>query len=182
MPKKDKLKMLINPYLFSLILFGIIVITAVLLYLGYRWYNEIYITGKTAQRSVLIIGTIVALSFVAAFFVLLFTEPFDAFGRITFYEDELMVKAPFRKTITLRYSDIQYIQIDYHTLSVSRQFWVILGKEPMPDKYRHQVVKLRFSQQIIRIPYCQKVDSFLDHILTGNLYEQYSSSKSALRA
>lgn len=40
----------------------------------------------------------------------------------TFHADHLVLRAPLRKPIHMRYDEIAYIQIDYNTLSVSRQF------------------------------------------------------------
>ena len=102
-------------------------------------------------------------------------------ARFLFSEDELKVKAPFRKTVRLRFEEIRYIQIDYHVTSY-KQFWVILSREPIPDQFRHRALKVRFSDKAVRIPYCKKADQALSSVLTGDLYKQYSKSKSTLRA
>ncbi len=177
---KCKERMLINSYLFSLVLFGTILLGGVYVWLGTMMYQSVLSGIDTVSNTLAIASFFLLL--LLGLFIACMMESYDMFGVVSFYEDELIIRAPFRKTICLPYDDIRHIQIDYHMLAGSAQFWVILGKEPMPGKLRHQAVKLRFSEQMVRIPYCKKTDQFLTHRLTGDLYKQYSKAKSTLRA
>ena len=178
--KKYILKMRINSHVFSLVIFATILVLGSFSYVFIGWYNEIYKMGKDTLSNGMAVASFFGL-LLLGLFVSFIMESYDMFGKLFIYEDELKVKAPFRKTIRIRFEKIRYIQIDYHVTSY-KQFWVILSQEPIPDQFRHRALKVRFSDKAVRIPYCKKADQALSSVLTGDLYKQYSKSKSTLRA
>ena len=178
--KKYIHKMLITSYVFSLVVFATVLVLGSFSYVFIGWYNDIYKLGKDTLSNGLAVASFFCL-LLFGLFISFIMESYDMFGKLFIYEDELKVKAPFRKTIRIRFEEIRYIQIDYQVTSY-KQFWVILSQEPIPDQFRHRVLKVRFTNKAVRIPYCKKVDQALSSILIGDLYKQYNKSKSTLRA
>ena len=169
---KIKSRYLTNPYLFSLNLLAVIVVSVPYLY----FISQIICSYEDWRVPAVLIG------FYLPCILLSFFNAYNYYGWITFYASHLVLRAPLRKPIRMRYDEIAYIQIDYNTLSVSRQFWVILGREPMPSQYVHQVHRMPFSENLIRIQYSRQLDQSLRHYLSGAQYKCYCRAHAALRA
>ena len=178
--KKCQLKVFINSYLFSLVILLAVVMLGMAVYLSISWYQDSFMAGKDTLSNGLMYAGIIILLF-AALGVAFILESYDIFGTASFYEDELKIKAPFRKTIIMLYDEISHVQIEDNRGS-NNQFWIILGQQPIPAQYHHHALKVRFSEKQVRIPYSTKTDQFMEQVLTGNLHEQYSNSKSILNS
>ena len=159
----------VNPYLPSLCSLAIVAATITVCYLG--------ITANNGQ-SRLILLVIYSVCIISVLFV---SGNYNM-GRIAFLEDQVVLKALLRKPIRLLYKDISYIQIDYSRINASKQFWVVLGCEPMPDKYIHQVHQMPISSKIIRCQYSRQLDDALCHYLSGDQYKAYCRAQTALQA
>ena len=173
--KKRKARIWANSYLFSLALCLIILMTAPLIYL-------LLPVIRGDSNSYDLPAILALLTPYVACYICFGVMSREIFGYIVFYENKLVLKAPLRKSIKMSYADIEYIQIDYNTLTINKQFWVVLGLEPMPEKYRHRVNALPVSEKILRIQYSKKLDSILCDVLEGKAYKQYTRAKSTLRA
>lgn len=106
---------------------------------------------------------------------------YEIFGRVTIYEDRLVLAAPFRRKTIYPVNEIKHIQIDYSLLSVSKQFWVILGTQPLPAGYLHKINEMPITSARLKLQYTPELDAHLEKLLTGRLYREYSRAKSALR-
>ena len=172
---KRKARIWANPYLFSLVLCLMILMTAPLIYL-------LLPTFRGDPNGYDLPATLALLTPYVASYICYGVMSREIFGHIVFYDDKLILKAPLRRSIKMNYADIEHIQIDYNVLTINKQFWVILGLEPMPEKYRHRVNALPVSEKILRIQYSKKLDGILCDVLTGKAYKQYTRAKSTLRA
>lgn len=169
---KIKSRYLTNPYLFSLNLLAVIVVSVPYLY----FISQIICSYEDWRVPAVLIG------FYLPCILLGFFNAYNYYGWITFHADHLVLRAPLRKPIRMRYDEIAYIQIDYNTLSVSRRFWVIMGREPMPSQYVHRVHHMPFSENLIRVQYSRQLDQSLRHYLSGAQYKCYCRAHAALRA
>ena len=143
---KRKARIWANPYLFSLVLCLMILMTAPLIYL-------LLPTFRGDPNGYDLPATLALLTPYVASYICYGVMSREIFGHIVFYDDKLVLKAPLRRSIKMNYADIEHIQIDYNVLTINKQFWVILGLEPMPEKYRHRVNALPVSEKILRIKY-----------------------------
>ena len=168
---KIKSRFLTNPYLFSLNLLAVIVVSVPYLY----FIPQIIRSCEDWRVPTVLIG------FYLPCILLGFFNAYNYYGWITFYADHLVLRAPLRKPIHMRYDKIAYIQIDYNTLSVSRQFWVILGRKPMPSQYVHRVHRMPFSENLIRVQFSRQLDQSLRHYLSGAQNKCYCRAHAALR-
>ena len=172
---KHKAIILANSYLFLLVSMALVFMTAPLIYLLLPTF-----LGDPNGYGLDI--ALIALTPYVASCICFGVMSREIFGYIVFYDDKLILKAPLRRSIKMNYADIEHIQIGYNALTINKQFWVILGLEPMPEKYRHRVNALPVSEKILRIQYSKKLDGILCDVLTGKAYKQYTRAKSTLRA
>ena len=175
---QKKTKILVNSYLFILITIGSILLLASLIYMFYLTFHNA--TNESIKSDMP--GLIVLCVPYAIFFIACAVMSHEIYGYFVFDENKLVFRAPLRKTIQIQYSDINYIQIDYNNLTINNQFWVILGLEPMSDKYRHKVNAMPITDKVVRIQYSEKLDKALCSHLTGKQYKEYIHSKTTLRA
>ena len=111
--------------------------------------------------------------------ILLFCLGYEVFGTMRIEDDGLLFRAPFRKMVKMKYSDIKYMGIDYGLLSLTKQFWIYFGSEPLPMKYYHRITKMKMNRKIMRIQYNQDVFDALvaqmPHDLSKRLRKCYST-------
>ena len=111
--------------------------------------------------------------------ILLFCLGYEVFGTMRIEDDGLLFRAPFRKRVKMAYSNIKYMGIDYGLLSLTKQFWIYFGSEPLPMKYRHRINKMKMNEKIMRIQYNQDVFDALvaqmPHDLSKRLGKCYST-------
>ncbi|MGN1021821.1 MAG: hypothetical protein ACI4O7_15770 [Aristaeellaceae bacterium] len=101
--------------------------------------------------------------------------------RVTITRDRLVLKAPLRRTLVYRLSDIRHVRIDDSTLSVSRQYWVVMGQEPIPSRYVHRISTLPITPRCLRMRYTPSLDTRLTGLLTGEMYRRWSRAQAAVR-
>ena len=113
--------------------------------------------------------------------ILLFCLGYEVFGIMRIEDDGLLFRAPFRKRVKMAYSDIKYMGIDYGLLSLTKQFWIYFGSEPLPMKYRHRINKMKMNGKIMRIQYNQDVFDALVAQMPRDLSKRLGKCYSTIR-
>lgn len=70
-------------------------------------------------------------------------------------EDRLLFKALFTRR-SFYYKDMRYIGVDYGVLQGSKQFWIYFSEKEIPMKYYHQIIRLKFTKDCMRVQYYKK--------------------------
>lgn len=70
-------------------------------------------------------------------------------------EDRLLFKALFTRR-SFYYKDMHYIGVDYGVLQGSKQFWIYFSEKEIPMKYYHQINRLKFTKDCMRVQYYKK--------------------------
>lgn len=70
-------------------------------------------------------------------------------------EDRLLFKALFTRR-SFYYKDMRYIGVDYGVLEGRKQFWIYFSEKEIPMKYYHQINRLKFTKDCMRVQYYKK--------------------------
>ena len=169
---------LVSPYLFALILTAMLLLgVATALFL---WFvcgpNPVVAAGWERAAAIALF-----LGLDAVFLIAVLLNDYEMLGWVTIDRDAIRLHAPFHRIITLLYTDAAYVGMDYCTLSVNKQFWIVLSKEPILDCYRHRINRLKQSKDCIRIQYSSKVFEALSKVMPKPQYKQLQRCLTMLR-
>ncbi len=171
MPEQKKYRFLVYPYVFI----GMVIITAFFVVFGVWVLTDKRIIG---DRLFLI-------SFVSAielfFFITVVCNSRLWFGWYTITDESISLHAPFRRTLTLRYADVQYVGVGRNWLSVNYAYWIYLSRNPVPAEHLEDMRKFRLTQHALRIAYSKKIFDALLNCLPKHHARQLERSKTTLR-
>ena len=148
----SKKTLLVSPYLFTLLLAFLMLIS------GGGVYLFISLLPVITDLQILLNGgglAVVALllSAYAAIIIVCVVHSYEYFGTVILYDNYLELKAPFRKTIRINYGQIVDVGIDYVWLSISKQFWIYISTIAVQPLYVHRINRVPYSSTTIRIQY-----------------------------
>lgn len=106
-------------------------------------------TGDAFGSYLLLILTLFAL--------LILFNGYEYWGVIKILDDRILLRAPFRRQIMLMYEDINDVGIDYGSVSGTKQFWIFLSKSSVDKKYTHNILRMPFDRNTIRLQYQKKL-------------------------
>ena len=101
--------------------------------------------------------------------MLILFNGYEYWGVVVILGDRILLQAPFRKQITLMYEDINDAGIDYGSISNTKQFWIFLSKSFVDKKYTHNILRLPFDRNTIRLQYQKKLYDTLVHMVPYKL-------------
>lgn len=174
---------LISPYIFSLaitflvlvLLADAIVFTCCLPKMQGMKISEAIISSEALV--LYFVSTITAL-----IVVLLIKNSYEYFGFVEIHKDRVEFRTLFRESRVFYYRDIKEIGIDYGTLSLGhKQFWVYFGKEKIPNKFFHNVLRMPFTPNLMRIQYRQELyRALIDNMPYDNVGKKLCRSHSVI--
>lgn len=176
MKNGGKQQYLISPYLCQLTILGmcgILLCTALIIFFLYDQgqYSVVEFLRERWLSLVLPLGSPVV------YFLVCINNAYEYFGYVLITDSELICYAPFRKPLVYKYSEIQEIGIDYVWLSVSKQFWIYVGIDKMPNKYCHRINRLPINQSFVRVQFSENVFNALLKRLPHDLQKKLYRSK-----
>lgn len=145
------LRFLGTPYLFILIvllLLGCLVAFSCLIV-------PMSLDGTIAQTNTLIGLSVVVIPFLILL-VVLFIIRFEWCCFVEIQKERLLFKA-FLTQRSFYYRDMKYVGIDYGVLGGEKQFWIYFSKNPVAMKYYHNITRLKFKKDCMRVQYSKKV-------------------------
>lgn len=182
--KNPKKRFLMSPYLFSLGLILVIAVVGVTIKVVDICFWELR-TFPPAGGNILESGAVKSLLFIILpwefLLAFLLFRTYEVLGYMEIQEDRLLFGSLFRRKREIRYSEIAYIGIDYGVLSGHKQFWIFFSKEKVPQKYFHNINRMKLSSQTMRIQYSRKVFEALVFYLPKNLSKKLAASYSIIR-
>nr|MBR4280871.1 hypothetical protein [Clostridia bacterium] len=107
---------------------------------------------------------------------------YETLGWCIITEDGISLHAPFRRTLTLRYEDIQYIGAGRNWLSVNYAYWLYLSCDKVPAEQMEDMRKFRLTRRGLRIAYSRKVFDVLMACLPEDKKHQLEHAGTTLRA
>jgi len=96
-----------------------------------------------------------------------------AFGKLYIYNNEIILKCPFRRTKTVEIEDCNYVGIEDFSL-INRVFPVIRGDEisfiylstkPYPEQYKGKITQLKSKKGFIKFAYTDEIAEALFDVL-----------------
>lgn len=173
-----KRRYLISPYLCQLTIFGmcgILLCTTLIVFFMYdqSQYSIVAFLRESWSSLVLPLGSL------GVYLLVCIYNAYEYFGYILINDCELICYAPFRKPLSYKYSEIQEIGIDYVWLSVSKQFWIYIGTDKMPNKYCHRINRLPINQSYVRVQFSEDIFDDLLKQLPHNLQKRLYRSKTS---
>ena len=162
--KKMNKKFFVNPYVFSMW------IILMIMYPGLC----IFVINKVVQaqpdelwRLVKYLG----IPFAFSVTIMLF-DSYQQWGQLMITKDALEIHAFPRRKIRLEFDEIQFMGIDYGNIDTGAQFWLYFtDKENVAEiiKHRHQMIKVRYKQGIIKCVYRKEVYDVIRESFPGRL-------------
>ena len=171
MPEKQKkYRFLVYPYLFTMLIILMVVMIAFAVWLlrapivGDRRFVIAFVSGL----ELLFFGTIICNSR-------------EWLGWYTLTAESVTLHAPFRRALTLRYDDVQFVGVGRNWLSVNYAYWLYLSRDPVPMEHLEDMRKFRLTKRALRIAYSQKTFDALISCLPEQHARQLDRSKTTLR-
>ena len=106
----------------------------------------------------------------------------ETLGWYTITEDSISLHAPFRRTLTLRYEDVQYVGAGRNWLSVNYAYWLYLSCDRVPLEQLEDMRKFKLNNRGLRLAYSPKAFAALMDCLPEDKKQQLERSKTTLRA
>ncbi|MBQ2954305.1 MAG: hypothetical protein IJE07_12310 [Clostridia bacterium] len=106
----------------------------------------------------------------------------ETLGWYTITEDSISLHAPFRRTLTLRYEDVQYVGAGRNFLSVNYAYWLYLSCDRVPVEQLEDMRRFQLTKRGLRIAYSRKAFAALMDCLPEDLAMQLDRSRTTLRA
>lgn len=162
---------LYSPYIFSLSIFLLTATLAVSTWL-------ITSAPVAGDRSVFV-------AFVLGVDLLLFvpiTCSRECLGWYTITADSIILRAPLRRPLTLRYEDVQYVGAGRNYLSVSYAYWLCISCDRVPAEQLEDMRSFKLTRRGLRIAYSSKTFAALLDCLPPDLANQLQHSRTMLRA
>lgn len=108
---------------------------------------------------------------------------YEYFGRIEIYPDRVVFRTLFCKPRVFLYSELADIGIDYGFLSLDhRQFWIYFSKVPLDTRYTHNILRLPFSAESMRVQYRRELyDALLDAMPLDRIGKRLARSHSVIQ-
>ena len=176
-PPKYK-KHIIYPFLFALVVFEILLSTAVVGWFTYKWMCD-FIRDQVTREDWLILGFFWGLQLCGVGIYVI--EGFYVMGSYKLTEDAIILYAPLRRRIKLAFADVKYIGVDYSLIRGKPEFWVYFSKVPIKQKYWNNIAKLRFTRSTVRILYTPERFAEFISILPPHLSKELQKGVSMLR-
>ena len=127
----------------------------------------------------------IVITFAVLLLCLVFADIYEArlwFGWYTITEDSISLHAPFRRTLTLRYEDVQYVGAGRNWLSVNYAYWLYLSCDRVPLEQLEDMRKFKLNKRGLRLAYSKKAFAALMDCLPEDKKQQLERSKTTLRA
>ena len=173
-----------SPYLFSLscVFWGLILFTWCLLVKFCVDGTRGMALAETAQTGIFQ-GVLLISALMLVLIVVFLRNGYEYFGTIEICADRVVFRTLLQKPRIFYYSDIKEIGIDYGTLQFDqKQFWIYFTKDPMDRKYTHNILRLPFSSESMRVQYSRELfDALLVAIPDGYIRKQLSRSHSVIQ-
>ena len=178
MRKKGKTTFAVYPHLHDLIIFamcGVILCTALCIYFLYESGSD--------SVDVLFIenwpSLIIVLCPAAVFFAVCIHNGYEYLGKIYIDDSQIICRAPLKKPLYFKYSEIREIGCDYAWLSGERQYWIYLCIDKLPNKYIHKINRMPIGQNQLRIQFSEDVfHTLLAHLPNDLMKSLYRSRPS----
>ncbi len=172
--KKQKIYF-ISPYNFSLVCVFIVLLMigeGVIVFLSFTHPKES--------------GIMYGLYFCTACFlfllVVLLYNSYEYFGVMKILPDRLVFYAPLHKPRVFYFTEICDVGIDYGVVSGLRHFYIFFSKTKVANNYTHNVTRLRFTKEVMRIQYRRNIFMDLLEVFPQNtLGKQLIKNESVIR-
>ena len=167
-----KHRFLLSPYNFGLFIF----VSA--FYVSVFILVEVYCTfphGPTTSLDYILGCLLLSAVFIAALLR-------ESTGFITIKEEKIILRSFLRKPIIIPFESISHIGIDFGIVNFQRQYYIYIGKTPLPRKYFHNITQLKINASIIKIAYRDDVFNILVQALPKNISKTLRASYSVIRA
>ena len=127
-------------------------------------------------------GVLLILAITAVLLGIFLHNGYEYFGTVQIRRDGLVFRAFLRKPVILLYDELHEVGIDYGFLSPDhRQFWVYFSKIPVETRYTHNILRLPYSQNAMRIQYRPEVyKALLNAMPEGKVKKQLLRSHSVI--
>ena len=173
-----------SPYLFSLscVFGGLILFTWCLMVKfcvdGTRGMDLAEAVGTGIFQGVLLISALV-LILVGIFL----RNGYEYFGTVEICSDRIIFRTLLHKPRVFCYNEIKEIGIDYGFLQFDqKQFWIYFSKVPVDRKYTHNILRLPFCDNTMRVQYRRELyDALREAIADGHIGKQLSRSYSVIQ-
>ena len=163
-----------DPYLFSLSMFAITMITCAT-YAGCFFFKHTYVEEDYLLICFIWGGLYVVCcsGFIIGGYLFL--------GIFQITATHIVLFAPFRRPICLQYEEITDIGIDFAVVNGSRQFWIYLSKDKLPVKFIHKLNHMPINKDQVKIQYTLRVCNELLKVLPPKLGKRLENSKAILQ-
>lgn len=178
----QKRRFLVSPYMFILTtLFGLLMVGAHIaigcMIVPIIMKMSLGVLFNSGWLLVIVLLVVIFLSFLIAYYL----HSYEYFGVLIIQNTSIILLAPLRKTIEIKYSEIRDLGIDYSVLSNTKQFWIFLSKENISSKYLHQIARCPISSNCIRIQYSKRVYNALLEVLPCDFKKSLCRCSSVVR-
>ncbi len=131
-------------------------------------------------------GIMYGLYFITACFLFLLAvllyNGYEYFGVMKILPDKLVFYAPLHRPRVFYFTEICDVGIDYGVISGLRHFYIFFSKTKVANKYTHNITRLRFTNEAMRIQYRRKVFTALREVFPQNtLGKQLTKNESVIR-
>ncbi len=168
---------LVWPYLFALICFGFF---GMLLCVGMPLGDLLcaVASGQLTKNDVQI--TLVASIPFLLYLGVCIGKGYEFLGYIKVSDTCVACCAPLRKAITIPFSEVQDIGVDYAIVSGQYVYWLYISRQRIPAQYCHKINTLPINSTYIRFILTENVYSVLSGVLPGDLRKRLSVSKHSM--
>lgn len=127
-------------------------------------------------------GVLLILGITAVLLGIFLRNGYEYFGTVQISRDRLVFRAILRQPVELLYDELHEVGIDYGFLSLEhRQFWIYFSKVPVENRYTHNILRLPFSRNAMRIQYRPEVyEALLQTMPEGKIKKQLLRSHSVI--
>lgn len=119
---------------------------------------------------------------------------YELLGWVLITPEAIILYAPLRHPLTLRYEDVKCIGIgksygetrdrrnDKFVYTPFHDFWIYLSMDPVPLEQLNDMRKFRLTRRGVRIAYSKKVYNTLRELLPAHLSKELQRHQTTLRA
>lgn len=127
------------------------------------WFNPCTLENDNIKA--LILFTLLT----AALFLLLISDAFSSYGKITIHDDRFEFHALFRRPRTIYYSEFKYVGIEYTLIKGCKNYYIYFSHDRLPKKYIHKDIIFFLNRRDVFLPVNEELFEALIHYLPENM-------------
>ena len=151
-------KYLISPYITSLSCVFLLLLIVANVKMFDIWLDKVGgLSGMKTLITADVFGMLLMPGLTLAAVLVLSRNGYEFFGSMEICSEWIVFRGVFKKPRVFMYEELKDVGIDYGTLSGTRQFWIYFSKKIIDKKYTHNILRLPFSPDTMRVQYRKTV-------------------------